>query len=290
MQQFINGLALGSSYALIGVGVTLVWGVLHILTFAHAQMMTIGAFATMISINSGLHMLPAVGIGVLAAALASALVDVGIFSQLRKRNADVYAFVVVTIGVAMIIEALTRLRTRSQTLPFPRREFPVQPLEVLGRNVPRLSIVMLVVSLIVMVALTYWLQRTKSGFAVRAVAYSRETAELLGINSRVVFATCFFISGGLAALSGIFIAASSGQISHSSNDPLLLVAFAVIVLGGMGSIKGAIVGGLLLGMVNVYATIYISPIFREAIAMLAILLVLVLRPSGLFGEKETVRV
>lgn len=290
MQQFINGLALGSSYALIGIGVTLVWGVLHILTFAHAQMMAIGAFATMITMNAGYHVLIGVAVGVFAAAIASALVDLTLFAQLRKRNADVYAFVVVTIGVAMIIEALIRLRTRSQTLSFPRRSFPVEPLEVLGRNVPRLSIVMLVVSLLVMIGLGLWLQKTKSGFAVRAVAYSRDTGELLGINSRVVFALCFFISGALAALSGIFIAASSGQISHSSNDPLLLVAFAVIVLGGMGSVRGAIAGGLLLGMVNVYATIYVSPIFREAIAMTAILVVLVLRPSGLFGEKATARV
>jgi branched-chain amino acid transport system permease protein len=149
---------------------------------------------------------------------------------------------------------------------------------------------MLIISVTVMLILGYWLNRTKSGTAVRSVAYSRDTSELLGINSKWLFALCFFVSGTLAAIAGIFLAASSGQLNHSSNDAILLVAFAVIVLGGMGSIRGAVVGGLLLGLVSVYATIYVSSVFREAIAMMTILFVLVVRPSGLFGEKATTRV
>ncbi len=290
MQQLINGLALGSSYALLAVGVTLVWGVLNILTFAHAQMMTVGAFITMILLHRGYDMIPSVIGGMVVAGLVSALMDVALFTPLRIKKAPEFSFVVVTIGVAQIVTAIISLRTRSQTLPFPRRVFPVKPLELFGRNIPRLSIVMLVVSLVVMVLLGVWLQLTKSGTAVRAVAYSRETGELLGINSKLVFASCFFISGALAAISGIFLAASSGQLAHSSNDPLLLIAFAVIVLGGMGSIRGAVVGGLVLGIVSVYSTIYVSSVFREAVAMLTILAVLVLRPSGLFGGKATARV
>ncbi|MGE3329212.1 MAG: branched-chain amino acid ABC transporter permease [Acidimicrobiia bacterium] len=290
MQQLINGLALGSTFALLGVGVTLVWGVLHILTFAHAQMMTAGAFATLWAVNRDYHVLVAIAVGVLFAAFLSGLMDVTLFTRLRVKNAPTFTFVIVTIGVAQIMEAVAAMRTNSQFLAFPRRDFPVQPLEIFGRNVPRLSIWMLVISVVVMIALGVWLQKTKSGTAVRAVAYSRETGELLGINSKLVFATCFVISGALAALGGIFMAASSGQLSYSSNDALLLMAFAVIVLGGMGSIRGAVVGGLLLGLVSVYATVYVSPIFREVVAMLTILAVLVMRPSGLFGAKESARV
>lgn len=290
MQQLINGLALGSSYALLGVGVTLVWGVLHILTFAHAQVMTIGAFSALIALNRGVPVLPAIIIGVLVAGAISALMDVALFTPLRNRAAPTFSYVVVTIGVAEISEAFIALQTDAQVQVFPRDGFPVSPLEISGQNVPRLSVVMFVISVVVMSALGFWLQRTRSGTAVRAVAYSRETGELLGINSKAVFATCFFVSGGLAALAGIFLAASSSQLSHSSNDPLLLFAFAVIVLGGMGSVRGAVVGGLLLGIVSVYATVYVSSVFREAVAMLTILVVLVLRPQGLFGHKEAVRV
>jgi branched-chain amino acid transport system permease protein len=290
MQQFINGLSLGSSYALLGIGVTLVWGVLGILTFAQAQTMTIGAYAAMISLHRGYPTLVAVIVGVLSAGLFAGLMDLGLFAPLRRKHAPEFAFVIVTIGVAQITDAIEAQRTRSQVSAFPRNGFPVQPLTLLGRNIPRLPLVMLVVSLVLMGALGYWLQRTKSGTAVRAVAYSRDTSELMGINSRWVFAGCFFISGTLAALAGVFLAASSGQLSHSSNDAVLLTAFAVIVLGGMGSVRGAIVGGLLLGLVSVYATVYVSSLFREAIAMLTILFVLVVRPSGLFGEKATTRV
>jgi branched-chain amino acid transport system permease protein len=290
MQQFINGLSLGSSYALLGIGVTLVWGVLGILTFAHAQTMTIGAFAAMISLHRGYPVLVSVFIGLLVAGLFSAVMDLALFTPLRRKKAPEFAFVIVTIGVSQITQSVEMQRTRSQTLNFPRKGFPVEPLKLFGQNVPRLPLVMFVVSVIVMAILGYWLQRTKSGTAVRAVAYSRDTGELLGINSKWVFAGCFFISGMLAAIAGIFLAASSGQLSHSSNDSVLLLAFAVIVLGGMGSIRGAIVGGLVLGLVSVYATIYVSSVFREAVAMLTILVVLVVRPSGLFGEKATTRV
>lgn len=290
MQQFINGLSQGSSYALLGIGVTLVWGVLGILTFAHAQTMTIGAFAALIALDRGYPVAVAVIAGLLAAGLFSGLMDLALFTPLRRQRAPEFAFVIVTIGVAQITDAFETARTRGQTLAFPRKNFPVQPLTMFGRNVPRLSLVMLIISVIAMAALGYWLQRTKSGTAVRAVAFSRDTSELLGINTKWVYATCFFISGTLAALAGIFLSASSGQLSHSSNDAVLLVAFSVIVLGGMGSIRGAIVGGLLLGLVSVYATVYVSPVFREAVAMLTILTVLVVRPSGLFGEKATTRV
>ncbi len=290
MQQFINGLSLGSSYALLGIGVTLVWGVLGILTFAHAQTMTIGAYAALITLDRGYPVIVGVIAGLVVAGLFSGLMDLALFTPLRRKRAPEFAFVIVTIGVSQISDAFEASRTRSQTLPFPRKGFPVEPLTLLGRNVPRLSLVMLVTSVIVMAMLGYWLHRTKSGTAVRAVAYSRDTGELLGINSKWIFASCFFISGTLAALAGIFLAASSGQLSHSSNDAILLLAFAVIVLGGMGSIRGAIVGGLLLGLVSVYATVYVSSVFREAVAMLTILVVLVVRPSGLFGEKATTRV
>jgi branched-chain amino acid transport system permease protein len=290
VQQFINGLSVGSSYALLGVSVALVWGVLRVLSFVQTQFMTWGAFATLIALHWHFPVILAVLAGIAVAAALSGIMDVALFMPLRRHRAGEFAFVVVTIGAAQILDSIGAMRTGSNMLAFPRQGFPVEPLTVFGLNVPRLSVVMLVVSIVVVAALGFWLQRTKSGIAVRAVSYSGETAELLGINSRRVFAGCFMVSGALAAVAGIFFAVASAQVSHSSNDPLLLVAFAATVLGGLGSIAGAVVGGLVLGLVNVYATVYVSPVFGQAISMLVILLVLVVRPSGLFGESVTERV
>lgn len=290
MQQFINGLSLGSSYALLGVSVALVWGVLRVLSFLQTQLMTWGAFGTLIAIGWGAPVVLAVVAGIAVAAILSALVDVTLFTPLRRRSANEFALVLVTIGAAQVLDSILSIRTDSQTRAFPTDRFPTEPLEVFGRNVPRLSVGMLLVAVVVMALLAFWLRRTRSGMAVRAVSYSRETAELLGVNSRRVFATCFMVSGALAAVAGTFFAISAAQLSHTSNDKLLMIAFAATVIGGLGSIPGAVVGGMMLGLMSVYATVYVSPLFRQAVPMLAILLVLMVRPSGLFGEREAERV
>lgn len=289
-QQTINGLSVGSVFALLGLGVTLVWGVLRVLNFSHAQILTWGAFGTAFALNSGWPLPVAVAVGLAVAAGLSAVLELTLVAALRRRRAPEFAYVVATIGVALVLETVLRWRTDAQIRPFPRRGFPTGSVELGGLTVPRLQVVILVVAVAVMVALSLWVQRTKAGRALRTVAYSREIAELLGINARAVFLLAFAISGALAALAGTFVAADTAQISYSTGEPLLLVAFAVIILGGMGSVRGAVAGGLLLGLAQVYATVYVSSVFRQAVAYLVIIAVLVVRPSGLFGEPETARV
>jgi branched-chain amino acid transport system permease protein len=290
VQQTINGLAVGSTYALLGVGVTLVWGVLGILTFAHAQILTWGTFAALLALHMGLPAPLAVLVGMVAAGVLSSVVDLAVLAPLRKRNAPEFSYVVATIGAGLILVTVLRWRTDAQIENFPREGFPVGAFQFAGQNVPRLQIVMLLLAVVAMVGLGYWLNRTSSGRSVRAVAYNRETAELLGVNSQLVYSLCFFVAGGLAAVSGIFVAVSTAQVSYSSGDGLLLIAFAVVILGGMGSVRGAIVGGLVLGIIEVYATAYVSSVFREIVAFATILVVLVARPSGFFGKKEATRV
>jgi len=290
VQQTINGLALGSTYALLGVGVTLVWGVLNLLNFAHAQILTWGTFAALAALRLGIPVPVAILVGMVTAGVLSVLIDLVVLAPLRGRKAPEFSFVVATIGVSLVLTTVLRTYTDAQTEAFPRQGFPVGAFEFAGQNVPRLQVVMLVIAVVAMVGLAYWLNRTKSGRSVRAVAHDRETAELLGVNSQLVFSICFFVAGALAAVAGIFVAASAAQVSYSSGDGLLLIAFAVIILGGMGSVKGAIVGGLVLGVVEVYATTYVSSSFREIIAFAVILAMLVARPSGFFGKKEAARV
>lgn len=290
MQQTVNGLALGSSYALLAVGVTLIWGVLGILNFAHAQILTWGAFGALVALNSDMPVLVGVLAGILTAGVISVILELSVLSPLRTRGASEFSFVVATIGAALVLETVLRWRTDAQTLGFPRAGFPTGSVEILGVTVPRLQVVMLVLSIVAMVGLTLWIRRTAFGRSIRAVAFDSETARLMGVNTRVVFTTCFFVAGGLAAMSGIFMAVSSAQTAYDAGDRLLLVAFAAVILGGMGSIKGAVIGGVVLGLIEVYATAYISSTFREVVAFITIFLVLVLRPSGIFGEEQVSRV
>lgn len=290
IQQTINGLSVGSVFALLGLGVTMVWGVLGVLNFAHAQILTWGAFACLWALDRGIPVIPSIAIAIVFGIAISIVLNGTVIAALRRREAPEFAYVVATIGVALITEEILRQLTDAQTKPFPREGFPTGAIDIGEISIPGLQIVVLAVSVLAMVVLAYWLNRTKGGRAVRTVAYSRETAELMGINSKRVYMIAFAISGGLAALAGVFISVDASTISYSAGNPLLLTAFAVMILGGMGSPKGAMVGGLVLGIAQVYATVYVSSVFRQAVAMLIILAVLLLRPQGLFGEVQTARV
>jgi branched-chain amino acid transport system permease protein len=290
IQQTINGLSVGSVLALLGLGVTLVWGLLGVLNFAHAQILTWGAFSTMWTLDRDVPVIPAVAFGVVVGIALAVLINGTVIAALRRRQAPDFAYVVATIGVALILEEILRSRSNAQTEPFPREGFPTAGVTIGSISIPGLQIVILAVGIVVMTALALWLNRSRSGRAVRTVAYSRETAELMGINSRRVYMLAFAISGALAALAGVFVAVDTASISYSTGDPLLLSAFAVMILGGMGSPRGAMVGGLILGIAQVYATVYVSSVFRQAVAMLIILAVLLLRPQGLFGEPQAARV
>ena len=290
MQQTINGLANGGVYALIGLGVTLIWGILGVLAFSHAQIATWGTFATLWALKHDVPGPTAVVVGMVVGGLLYALMDIVILELLRRRHAEEFSYVVATIGVAIVLETIMRVWTNGQSEPFPRAGFPSGALEVGGLNIPWLQIVVLTVSLLVAGALGLLVNRTRFGTSLRAVAHSREVSEMLGIDSRASYFWAFLLSGALATLAGVFVAATSASVSYSSNGRLLFVAIAVIVLGGMGSIKGAIVGGLALGLVEVYAVVYISSQFRDAVANGFVLLVLVLRPQGLFGKAVSTRV
>jgi branched-chain amino acid transport system permease protein len=289
-QQTINGIALGATYALLGLGVTLIWGVLRVLNFAYGQFITWGAFGCLVAIEDGVPVWLAVILGMAVGAVVAVIVDATVINYMRRRNSSEFAMVVATIGVSYVLSTVVQQRTDSQIRPFPVDKFPTGNIHLGSTTIPNLQLTVLGVSLVAMLVLGFWLTRTRSGRATRTVAYSAGTAELLGVRSQWIFALAVAVSGALAALSGVSIAAVTSTLSYSSGDPLLVIAFAVIVIGGMGSVRGAVVGGLLLGLAQVYTTAYISDTFSQAVGYAAILLILVVRPSGLFGVPEEQRV
>lgn len=290
LQQTINGVALGATYALLGLGVTLIWGVLRVLNFAFGQFITWGTFGCLVAIEDGVPTWLAVLIGMAAGGITAVIVDATVIRYMRHRRSSEFAMVVATIGVSYLLSSIAQARTHSQIRAFPVQNFPRGTFHLGSLTVPKLQLTVLAVAVVAMVVLGLWLTRTRSGRAMRSVAFSPSTAELLGVNSQRMFALAVVISGALAALAGVSIAAVTATVSYSSGDALLVIAFAVIVLGGMGSVAGAVVGGLLLGLAQVYTTAYISNTFSQAVGYIVILLILMVRPSGLFGVPEEQRV
>ena len=290
LQQTINGVALGATYALLGLGVTLIWGVLRVLNFAFGQFITWGTFGCLVAIEDGLPTWLAVVVGMVVGGVVAVVVDATVIAWMRRKRSSEFAMVVATIGVSYLLSSIAQARTDSQIRPFPSERFPTGAIHLGSITIPTLQLTALVVAVVVMTVLGLWLHRTRSGRATRTVSWSAATAELLGVRSQWIFSLAVFVSGALAAVAGISIAAETATVSYSSGDALLVIAFAVIVLGGMGSVAGAVVGGLLLGLAQVYTTAYISNTFSQAVGYIAILLILTLRPSGLFGAQEEQRV
>lgn len=289
-QQTINGLALGSTYSLLGLGVTLIWGVLGVLNFAYGQFIVWGTFGVLVALENHVPTLLAIVIGMAVAGLVAVVVDGTVMQFMRRRNTSEFALVVATIGVSYLLSTVAQWRSHSQTEAFPIGGFPHGYIHIGQTSVPILPLVTLGISIVVMLILGFWLNRTRLGRATRTVSYSVQIAELMGVNSRAIFALAVFVSGCLAAIAGVFNSVTTATLSYSSGDQLLVVAFAVIVLGGMGSVMGAVVGGLVLGLAQVYTTIYVSDVFSQAITYLLIVAVLIVRPRGLFGVAEEARV
>lgn len=289
-QQTVNGIALGSVFALLALGVTLVWGVLNVLNFAHAQFMTWGAFGTAFGVSRGYPVILCIAIGIATAALLALVVDEVIVTPLKRRpSTDPSGFVVATIGVGLILETLIKMASNSELRAFSVDGIPQGSVTVAGVSMGQLQLTILGTTLAVMVALGLWLSRSRRGRELRTVAYSQEVAELLGINTRVSFAIAFIISGALAALAGTFVGEQTAIISFSSGDNLLLITFAAIVIGGMGSVPGSVLGGLVLGLGQVLTGAYVSDAVSNVIPFALMVAVLLFRPTGLIRQQVVAR-
>jgi branched-chain amino acid transport system permease protein len=288
-QQLVNGVALGSVYALLALGVTLVWGVLDVLNFAHGQLITWGAFSVSAALVNGVPLVPAILIGMAVSAVMAVLLERLVLAPRERRGStDEFAAVVATIGVGLVAQILIKTIAGSELHAF-QGGFPHGSIEIGGVGLPKLQLVVLVTTVVVMIALALWLTRTRLGRSLRAVAYSRESAQLLGIDPRVIFASAFAISGALAALGGTFVAAQTKLVSYSTGDSLLTLAFAAVVVGGMGSVPGALFGGLVLGVAETLLQAYTSTGLSSAIPFLLMAAVLLVRPTGLFRQQVAAR-
>ena len=297
-QQLINGLALGSILALIALGYTMVYGILRFINFAHGDVFMLGAFA-------GFYLapriatvipLPSIGGGLLVMILSMAICAlIGIvieklaYRPLRRQPK--LAVLITAIGVSLLIEYTCQ---NSHVFGASPRSFPTlipsQPIKLGALSLNSNQIVILVTTLVLLVALRFIVLKTKIGMAMRALAFNPQAAALMGINTDVVISFTFGLGSALAAAAGILFA-----VNYPSIDPLMgimpgLKAFVAAVLGGIGNLPGAALGGIIIGVTETFVAGYISSTYRDAIAFGILILILLVKPSGLLGKKEIEKV
>jgi len=285
LQQLVNGLVVGSVYALFAVGYTLVFGVLDILNLAHAAIFMIAAFATYALVTAGFPLWLAFIGGCLLAGMVGIALDRVAFAPLRKRNAGTLIPLISSIGVSIIIGAVARGIWGIDERHFPIALGDAPPIHLGAITVTTVELVTFGAALALMLGLSYVLRATALGRNIRAVAEDRIAAVLLGVDLEKTIAMTFFIASALGGAAGILTGLQYNSVSVDMGAGIELKGLAVIILGGMGSITGAVVGGFILGAVETLSVAYISSNWRDAIAFGVMFLILVLRPRGLFGKR-----
>jgi branched-chain amino acid transport system permease protein len=299
-QQLINGLVLGSIYALVALGYTMVYGILELINFAHGEVTMFGAMICLAVMDAMLgSQLGLSGMAVvLVSALAAVAVCMGLGFSIERvayrplRRAPRLAALITAIGMSIVLQNVAMLVWGKQYISFP----PVIPLvryDVAGATLSNLQIAIVALSCVLMLALWGLIRYTRLGRAMRATAQSPEIAGLMGINPNHVISATFVIGAGLAAIAGVMISAYYGLAHYHMGFTLGLEAFTAAVLGGIGNIPGAMLGGLLLGVIKSLGAGYIGPLtggflgshYQDVFAFFVLIMVLVFRPSGLLGER-----
>ncbi len=291
-QQLTNGLAVGGIYALIALGYTMVYGVLKLINFAHGDLFTIGAYLgltllTAMSLTDRLG--PLVGVLLLAimvmilVGIVGILLDQAAYKPLR--TSPRLSAVVSALGASIFFQNTVMLIYGARFHVYPQDILPKVTLDIFGMPIPLIRILILLTSVLMMVALYAFIQKTKVGTAIRAAAEDQGAARLMGIDVNGVIMIVFFIGPALGGAAGLMVGLYYGQVNFTMGWIYGLKAFTAAILGGIGNIPGAMVGGILLGVIEAMGAAYISIAWKDAIAFLVLILILIVRPTGLLGER-----
>jgi branched-chain amino acid transport system permease protein len=301
VQQLVNGLTLGSVYALIALGYTMVYGILKLLNFAHGEVYMIGAFIGYgVLVALGGPEAPVVPVAVLillmflAAMLGSGLLGVTIerFAYRPLRNSPRIAPLISAIGVSFFLQATALLLFTAKFRSYDTPDL-ISPSTGIDAGPLRISLVRILViasAILLMVALTLFVARTKLGKAMRATAFDREAAAMMGIDVDRVIVTTFLIGSVLAGAAGVMVGLVYSRIFHFMGFIAGLKGFTAAVVGGIGSIPGAMLGGLLIGMAESFSAAYVSSTFQNLIVFAILIVVMLVRPTGLLGKMSITKV
>ncbi|MBR7793654.1 branched-chain amino acid ABC transporter permease [Undibacterium sp. FT147W] len=284
-QQLINALSLGSVYALFALGFTLVFGVLGVINLAHGAIFMLGSYIALLLVNQfQMSLWLAMLIAMLTCGVIGVIVDFLVLRPLRKRNAPHLAPMIATIGVAIMITNVAQGFFGAENKRFPFGTIPEESFTVGNLHLTAVQLAIVLISFALMVVLLIIMRRTQLGRALRAIAESPKAAYLLGINVEGLFLFTSFAAAALGGAAGVLVGLSFNAISPFMGQPMLHKGIAVIILGGMGDIRGALIGGLFLGFAEVMSVAYLSSDFRDAVAFGLLFVILLVRPSGMFGK------
>ncbi len=297
LQQLTNGLAVGSIYALIALGYTMVYGVLKLINFAHSELVTLGAYLGLTLLTSlaladrlgpllGVLLLAVMVMGLIA--VVGAMLDRVAYRPLRQSPR--LSAVVSALGASIFLQNTIMLIYGARYLNYPHDILPKMTIHMVGIDVPLVRILILCVSILMMGGLFFFIQKTKVGTAIRAAAIDQGAAKLVGIDVNLVVLLVFLVGPALGGAAGLMLGLYYGQINFAMGWSYGLKAFTAAILGGIGNIPGAMLGGLLLGVVEAMGATYISFAWKDAIAFLVLILILIVRPTGLLGERVAEKV
>lgn len=291
LEYLLNGVLFGSTYSLVAIGFTIIFGVLHRLNIAHGATIMVSAFAgatvsLLLGADSYAVLALSFFVAVATGALIGMLIERLVFRPLR--NASYLAPFVATVGVTLMLEEAMLHVSRKVPIFYPEYTPYPSPLEDLSFNVGGMYIrgvylLIFVVSLVLMLLLHLWVTRTDSGRAIRVVEENPTAARLLGINVERTEMLAFAVASALAGAAGSLIGIAVGTINAFLGAPLLLTSFVVMVIGGLGNLYGAMLGGLLVGVIETVTTNVLSATYKEAVLFVLMFIVLLVRPQGLFG-------
>ena len=289
-QQLVNAIWLGAVYSLFALGYTLIFGVLGMLNLAHPSLYMWGAFIGLVLVNV-LHLpiwlaLPA---AMVFSGLLGILLDRIAFKPLRARNAPSLATLISSIGASIVLINTAQGIFGAQTSRFPANTFPLYVFNIGPISITLLQVTILGISLLIMLLLRWLLMNTRQGQAMRAVAYNTVTAARLGIPVDQVIMQTFFIAGALAGAAGVLLGLAFNNVSPFIGVPMNLKGLTVIVLGGLGNIEGAVLGGFVLAFSEVMSVAYLSSDMRDAVSFVLLLIILLARPNGLLGRSSVKR-
>lgn len=285
LQLTTDGLVSGLTYGLMAVGLTLIFGIMHVVNFAHGEFLAVGGFTLYyLAVASGVNFFVAVAAAILVSMAIGALVDGLVLNQMR--HAHLTTTMLATIGLWFFIQNMDLYFFGSQprivSTPFGSAPIRIGPVSITG-----VRLFAGAVAIVLIAGMHLFIQRSKVGRAMRATFQNRDVAALLGVNVNAIYRLTFMLGSGLAGAAGALIG-SIFLVYPAMGDQPALRAFTVVVMGGLGNFVGAIISGLILGVVEAWGAVYLSADFKDAIAFAILIVILVLRPSGLFGRRAAI--
>jgi branched-chain amino acid transport system permease protein len=285
LQHLVNAVILGGTYALLGIGLTLIFGIMRVVNFAHGELYAFGAYTVyLVAAALGFDFFLGLAVAVVAGALLGALIEITLLRPLRTDDIDTVMLVMIGAWIVMQNTELMVWGGVAKAIVTP---FPETPLVIGPVSLSWLRVFVLLVALVLIVGSYLLIHRTKLGKAMRATFQDRDTAALMGVNIKGIYTATFAIGSGLAAAAGALLGPVF-LVTPTMGDLASLKAFAIVILGGLGNITGATIGGFILALVEELGAGYVSSGYRDAMGFLIIIAVLLFKPTGLFARAERV--